>query len=98
MLVEVNGYPAGIKDIKVAEGGIRVHPNPTTVRLILCLSGPPETGAQEVYNKLGAKVYTTTNRQLQSVSEIDISAQPAGVYFVTVQDGNKVYEGKVVKE
>lgn len=79
-------------------GSFRVYPNPTSGHFTLNLSGPPATGTIEIYNMLGAKVYAIANQLLQATNEIDISGQPAGVYFVTVQNGTNTYGGKVVKE
>lgn len=88
----------GIKNINSTAGGLRVYPNPTTGHFTLSFSGSPATGTIEIYNMLGAKVYASTNQLLQTTNEIDISAQPAGIYFVTVQNGDKVYSAKLVKE
>ena len=51
----------------------------------------------EIFTILGEKVYS--KKISQTISEIDISSQPAGIYFLKIsnQDGSKMVE-KIIKE
>ncbi|HRC31852.1 MAG TPA: T9SS type A sorting domain-containing protein [Bacteroidia bacterium] len=47
-----------------------------------------------IYNSNSHEIdFTISNK-----NEIDITEQPAGLYFVKISDGKKVYVAKVMKE
>ena len=52
------------------------------------------------YNEI--KIYNSYSKEIaftiSNANEIDISTQPAGLYFVKISDGKKVYVAKVMKE
>ena len=93
-LVEVSNT-TGIEN--VTAGSVSVYPNPTSGHFTVNFAKEQGTGTVEIYNMLGERVYATTHL-LQTTDEIDISSQPAGVYFLTVNDGTRAYCTKVVKE
>ena len=71
-----------------------IHPNPTTGQVTITGENLRQA---EVVNTLGQRVATATGDREQL--SVDLSGQPAGVYFVTVTDeeGRKCVR-KVVKE
>ncbi|MBI4929805.1 MAG: T9SS type A sorting domain-containing protein [Bacteroidetes bacterium] len=56
-------------------GGVNAYPNPSSGKFIL-----EGRGEACIYNCIGEKVYSTTSRNEKR--EIDLSAQPEGIYFV----------------
>jgi uncharacterized repeat protein (TIGR03803 family) len=95
--VEVPDKPSGIKKLSSSSGNISIYPNPADGHFTLNIP-KEETAIVEIYNMLGAKVYSTTGRQIPASSKIDISAQAAGVYLLTVQDDTGVHCTRIVKE
>jgi hypothetical protein len=59
-----------------------------------------ESQTIEVYNVLGARVYNRVLKQIQHGCNIDLSAQPNGVYFYRVVAENRelIGEGKLIIE
>jgi len=47
-----------------------------------------------IYNSMGEEIYQS--KASQSISEIDLSSQPQGLYMIKVVKGDKVYNGKIV--
>ena len=70
-----------------------LSPNPNNGKFNLQLK---ENTLSEIfiYNDMGQLVYQQKNNS--SSQQIDLSAQPKGIYFVKVQSADKVYTEKVV--
>ena len=51
--------------------------------------------AVEIYNVMGEKIYASSKNAENNLT-IDISNQPKGIYFVTVYEGTKMYNKKIV--
>ncbi len=88
-------------------GIISLYPNPTsgifTLQLKNSLIGNSSTVGDndyslEIYNLLGAKIYSNQNFIPGSSSEFDLTSAPAGVYFVRFNDRKKIYTQKLVKQ
>lgn len=81
----------GNNDISQAE--IQIFPNPSNG--IFAISGLPMNEALciEIYNLLGEKIYSRTINQ--TVSDINISNSPKGMYFVKISDGRKAYTSRI---
>ncbi len=94
---------AGIATI-VSNPTISVYPNPSNGKFVVTLSYAELVSASqpiiEVYNVLGAKVYSETLKQVQGDNDINLSNQPAGVYIYRVfsATGTPISEGKLVIE
>ncbi len=77
---------------------IEIYPNPSGGMFILQIDDNEITGTRivEIYNVMGQKVYTGTINS--TVTEMNLSNQPNGVYFyrVLTQEGSLVGEGKIV--
>ncbi len=88
-----------VATIKVPDQSVSVYPNPSTGKFALQLSVVGnQASVVRVYNVLGEEV---ENEELKATSnEIDLSAQPNGVYLYRVisQSGSLIGEGKVVVE
>ncbi len=64
---------------------IQVYPNPGTGIYTLNIAGIKKGAIAVIYNNMGASIY---RRSLNTENEtIDISAQPAGIYYLRVSDG-----------
>jgi PKD repeat protein len=80
--------------------GLKIVPNPTNGIFFVNLSNGAVPDNIEVYSVLGQQIYKMNQIQLSTLNSplsIDLSSQPAGVYFIRVVAGNRVYTGKVVK-
>lgn len=89
--------PTGINEY-VNNISFTISPNPTSSVLSIQLgNGQYVVGIEykiEIYNMLGEKVYSS---QINSYkTEIDLSNQPKGIYFLKIQSEDEIYTGKVV--
>lgn len=77
---------------------VLVSPNPNSGIFSLEIStgdAQVPVGLIEIFNVLGQKVYTENIRQ--TISSIDISGQPNGVYFVRITFNTRKRTVKMVK-
>jgi hypothetical protein len=70
---------------------IIVHPNPTSG--IINVSSNIEGVTFEVRDILGKLIIAESNGNV-----IDLSKADAGVYFLTIKNGDKVYNKRIIKE
>lgn len=83
--------PLEIAEIQYPDNVISVYPNPTTGKLTI--SSSEEIEIIEIYNLFGEIVFYSTI----SLCKIDLSKQPAGMYFIQIQEDKKVHTGKFIK-
>ncbi len=85
------------KDI-TAPSAISIYPNPSNGKINLAIagSGLSKNYNLNVYNIFGQNVYSKTNTEIVSVSEIDLSNLAKGVYFIRLSDGTGIYTRKVL--
>ena len=99
----------GVNKLTAVTGKINVYPNPCngifTIQLSAASAHADESFGQgrwsvEVYNVLGTQVYSRYQIIQSSNYQIDLSSQPAGIYFyrITAENGSLLGEGKVVIE
>lgn len=74
---------------------ISIYPNPTTGKITVT---GKNISSLEIYNTLGEKVYVTTYNKNKTTSEINLSNQPKGIYFVKIKDGAKSHTRKIIVE
>lgn len=72
------------------ETGINIFPNPNNGTFAI----QAVNGQLSIYNILGENVYRSEIKNKKS--EIDLSKQPKGIYFVKIFDGEKVYSKKII--
>jgi len=72
-----------------------IYPNPTNGTFVI--TGAAKQSHVEIYTPLGEKVCSMTN--LKAQTEVDISSQPAGIYFLKIvnTDGSTVVK-KIIRE
>jgi hypothetical protein len=74
---------------------IKIYPNPVAGTLVI--RGLTNDSQVEIYTILGEKVHSVNCRN--TTCEIDVSAQPAGIYFLKIVDQNgSIVVKKIVKE
>lgn len=89
------GAIIGTKEQTKENNVLNIYPNPFNTQFII--NYQPTTNTRvEVYNLLGSKVLT--QQLTQSLTVLDLSNQPNGLYFVKVSDGNEVITRKVIKQ
>jgi len=87
---------AGVANISGGEVKISIYPNPTTGQFTLVTSGVNGESVVEVYDVLGAKVYSTS---VTGSKMINLGNEPNGIYLYRVmskENGNLLGEGKIV--
>ncbi len=84
----------GLNEISKATD-FSIYPNPAEG--IFIIKGPARPSRVEIYNVMGEKVYTQTIFKTQS--EIDISSQASGIYFLKIIDDDEtIVLKKIIKE
>lgn len=84
----------GIIENNIPVNKISIFPNPSSG--VFTIDTELTKGELEIYNVLGEKV-----KSLQIASskvEIDLSAQPKGIYFIKLQSEDKIYSQKLIIE
>ena len=80
---------------------ISLYPNPSADGKIQVSSLKSQVSSLMIYNTLGEKIYSADNFQIGSSSnfQIDLSAQPKGIYFFKLtDDANTNSSGKLIIE
>jgi len=94
--VQVNGlcYVNGIDELQ--QGSISIYPNPSSGLFTMQINSQwlMSNSQIDIYNVLGEKVWHSEIYNQQS--QIDLSSQSKGIYFIKVQSGNNVYTKKVI--
>ena len=88
----------GIHEITTKTNSLSIFPNPTTTASTsFTLQLPPDfsPATLQIFNTLGAMVYEQSITQASTLIQLN---KTAGIYFVKVNDGNKVFMGKLVVE
>jgi hypothetical protein len=81
----------GVPDLN--EANASVYPNPTNGRITISSDNP--ISAIEIYNLSGKLIFADLKVK-QSLSEIDLSGNSRGIYFVKIYDGTKYFNQKVI--
>jgi hypothetical protein len=90
----------GVSELKVESEKVKVWPNPSDGKFTIESSVNSRQTSVEIYNVLGERIYNEPLRQAQGDHKIDISANPAGIYFYQVisEKGELIGSGKLIKE
>jgi len=90
--------PLGVSFDNLTITEVTIYPNPTTCKFIIETDANNNQSSVEIFDVVGKKVYESILNNKQT--EVDISAQPAGIYMVQVTDaatGQRTVK-KIVKE
>jgi len=94
--VQDSCYWVSVDDLYVTNN-LFLYPNPSSTHITIELPTTPQKNTSlTIYNLNGQQLITQTITEPQTV--VDISGLPSGIYFVKVQDDEKVMMGKVVKQ
>jgi photosystem II stability/assembly factor-like uncharacterized protein len=77
---------------------LNVYPNPTNEEVTITINGKKSISKTEltIYNLVGEKIYSENLTAI--VTKLNTEPFSAGIYFVRVRDGEKVYTQKLVVE
>lgn len=94
------GTPLPLSSVTVNNNKeFNIYPNPTSGKITICSKG--NISSIVVRNILGGivfkKVFSVPESIQTEISEINISSQPKGFYFITIDDGVKTYTKKIIK-
>lgn len=82
-----------------SEEKIAIYPNPAKEELnIIFVDDYEGSYTIKIANLSGALVYKESDYTKTYTSQIDVKFLPQGVYFISVQQGKKVYKSKFIKE
>lgn len=97
-IITIDSCNVSVQDISAADGAqLYVYPNPGNGKFrILAADAELKAGKITVYNVPGEIVYSASALPLSA--EIDLSAQPGGIYFILLHAGEKTYYSKLIIE
>jgi len=95
-IIYVQVIPNTITGIPTNElsNNFKVYPNPTSGNLTISLTD--NIKSIEIINLLGENIYCSLTNNNQTKTEIDLTSIPKGIYFVKVDNGEKVFIEKIV--
>ena len=86
----------GINELSDNNNLFEIYPNPATDKITIETNNQIESYNLEILNTLGQVVL---NKKIaNSIEQVDLSGQAAGVYFVKVQTGNNTIVKKIIKQ
>jgi hypothetical protein len=83
------------KEIEFLE--LKVFPNPTSGKFKIEWPDSKRNIHLLIYNSMGQKI-TVQSKTINHEIQIDLSNNPTGIYFIQAFSGNKIFNGKVIKE
>ncbi len=86
------GFPIGIGEQMKGKNNLSIYPNPTSNTITI---GTPSTGIITIHNPRGQQLLQ--QKITESITTIDVSNMPGGMYVVKVIGENGVKVGKFVK-
>lgn len=94
MVINVNSL-AGINEL-ISVPAISIYPNPTSgIFTLKSTCQPFNNSTITIFNSLGETILQSEIQDQKP--EIDLSSYPTGVYFLKVDDGNKMAVKKIIK-
>ncbi|HZV70809.1 MAG TPA: T9SS type A sorting domain-containing protein [Saprospiraceae bacterium] len=85
---------SAVKDFATDDSSISVFPNPGSGKFTI--SSEKSLGVLSVYNLLGERIYANDKLNAQSSAEVDLTMFGTGMYVITMTDGAKMYNRKVI--
>jgi len=95
-LAKIGKGATGMNSLESSDN-ISIYPNPSNGIFIIERDGGRGTGDEvEIYNALGEIVFKT--KIANEKTEIDLTANANGIYFVRVVSRDKMYSAKITKQ
>ena len=86
-------------DVTTSTAKLKVYPNPTTGLAEISISEPLESEYKiEVYNYLGSLLQTYVKQKTESLSTIDLSGVPSGIYLIKITIKDKTFGSRIIKK
>ncbi|MFZ1678588.1 MAG: T9SS type A sorting domain-containing protein, partial [Saprospiraceae bacterium] len=84
----------GLADLNEDNDKVVIYPNPATGKFSI----KHKSGVHSfvVQNNTGQKIYETVGDKFGDTTEIDLSTQPKGIYFVKIQQGSETITKKIM--
>ncbi len=89
-------FSNGISNIQSNKNNILIYPNPTNDKFIIQIENQNVSYNLEILNTIGQVVLT--KKIINSIEQVDLSGQVAGVYFVKLQSENSMIVRKIIKQ
>jgi len=86
----------GINESIKTESNIKIYPNPTSDKFTIEIDNQNISYNLEILNTLGQVILT--KKIINPIEQIDLTGQPAGVYFVKLQSISNAIIKKIIKE
>ena len=83
-----------IDELKAEDSYVSVFPNPSSGKFTL--SSKNSISAIEIYNLLGERVYADSKFSQHTSTDIDLSGQGKGIFFINVYTGKLMHSSKVI--
>ena len=90
------GVITKINNTPLREHSLSIYPNPFKNQFTINYELENNTALLEVFNVMGKKIQSKTITQNATI--VDLSIQPKGFYFVTINDGTNRISKKIVKQ
>jgi photosystem II stability/assembly factor-like uncharacterized protein len=87
------GGPVGVSNSQHATGLLNIYPNPSYNYIIVETS---LKGSLAIFNTRGQELIT--HQIHESMTQIDISTLPKGIYFLKLTNERTVQVGKIIKQ
>ena len=95
-VLKLSQTPMGINEY-ANNNNISIYPNPNNGQFNIVVSSPKQNTSLEIYNSIGAIVYS--QKIVNEQNTVELTNEANGLYFVKVMcDGKMVGEKKIVKE
>jgi hypothetical protein len=90
-------YGSGISE-QSSSGDISIYPNPLSGTVNILCSDPNKNSVIRIYNIQGQLLYEDNSTWPSSgLRQIDLSAQPGGIYYLEINNDNSMQSYKLVK-
>ncbi len=87
----------GVNEIALDENIVTVFPNPSEGKFQLAINNEQlASGAIKIYNVLGESIGNWQGAMGKKEIAVDLTAQPKGVYFMKIQNGNYFVTKKLI--
>jgi hypothetical protein len=86
----------GVPDLTTNPSPINIYPNPASTEITIEITASLAPGCLIIYNLQGQELLSS--RISGTITKIDISKLPSGVYFARLTGEKTVEVGKIIKD